>query len=172
MMKYFKTIVIPLSMYFMLIGLSVLSSDNELLSKFFTYISFGLLVMSLVLGIYFNIIAKKTRVYDSKEMLLSNMIIKIVEIPGYLYVFFVGMLGTLFMQFAIAVWMLCFLFDAICIFLSGLYATACIRKTYYENKITKRETITFSVLSYIFVVDVVVAILLYFRVKGEKNYEI
>lgn len=166
-MKYLlKALPIPLSMYFSLLTLRMLFTDSPWIEALMG-ITLALYILSFIVGIFMNVIAKKTKVYSTKGLVTSSMLVKLIEIPAYAFIFCIALLGILAMHFTPIVWIFCFLFNVICIFLSGLYASAGITKAYSENKITKSERVLYTILSFIFVLDVIVSILLYMRVRKE-----
>lgn len=166
-MKYLlKSFSIPLSMYFSLLTIRSFFVNSQWFDIFMG-ITLALYITSLIVVIVLNLIAKSTKNYDVKGLVASSMIIKLVEIPAYGFIFLVALLGILTIHFASMVWLVCFIFNTICIVLSGLYATAGITKAYSDNIITKSERIIFTILSFLFVADVVCSILLYQRVRRE-----
>ena len=166
-MKYLlKAFPIPLSMYFSLLTIRLLVVDSPWLEVVMG-ITLGLYIVSFLVTLTMNVIAKSTKTYHVKGLVTSSMLIKLVEIPAYTFIFLVAMLGILSVHFAPVIWIICFVFNAFCILLSGLYATAGITKAYSDNIITKSERVLYTILSFIFVIDVICSILLYQRVRRE-----
>ena len=106
--------------------------------------------------------------HDAKVQLKQYMIIKCAQIPAYVLIFFFGVMSfiTIFtMPFSFVLWVC----DCQGVFLTGLLAVACIVRTYQEGMIKKSTAILCGIGSFIFCVDVIIAIMLYRRVSLNRN---
>jgi len=101
---------------------------------------------------------------NSQELLYTNMIIKLIQIPAYILIFVFGLLCLLTI-FTIAISIVLMIFDCIAIFLTGLIGMAGIIRCFIENKITKKTAIIYAVLQFIFCADVIACVKIYRKVK-------
>ena len=93
-----------------------------------------------------------------------QMIMRFIQIPGYIAIFLLGVL--LFFTFFGAVFAMILAFiDVISIALTGIASISVYVHLLKNNLITKTEFIIFSVLSFIYVIDVVAAAICYNKVK-------
>ena len=102
--------------------------------------------------------------WTARELALSNMLIKLIHIPSYVVWFIIGVAFVIFMG---PVW--AFIIDAMTIALSGLVgliAAFCCKK---EGSLTGQQTVLYGILQFIFVVDVISAIVLYCKAKESKE---
>ena len=89
-MKYLlKAFPIPLSMYFSLLTIRLLVVDSPWLEVIMG-ITLGLYIVSFLVTLTMNVIAKSTKTYHVKGLVTSSMLIKLVEIPAYTFIFFGG----------------------------------------------------------------------------------
>ena len=63
-------------------------------------ITLGLYIVSFLVTLTMNVIAKSTKTYYVKGLVTSSMLIKLVEIPAYTFIILVAMLGILSVHFA------------------------------------------------------------------------
>lgn len=97
---------------------------------------------------------------EAKKLAKSNMIIKLVHIPAYIFHFVLGMIGLVASVWGIGFILWAILIDILTIALTGtigLSASICSKR---EGKITGSSCIKYSILSYIYCADVVCAVLL------------
>ena len=102
--------------------------------------------------------------WTARELALVNMLIKLIHIPSYVVWFIFGVALVIFMG---PVW--AFIMDAMTIALSGLVgliAAFCCKK---EGSLTGQQTVLYGILQFIFVVDVISAIVLYCKAKKSKE---
>ena len=91
-----------------------------------------------------------------------------IHIPVYLMIFTVGLIYLLtIFTFRISIALL--FIDSMTIILSGLIGLGGIIRSVRENRMTKGIGILFSILQFVFCVDIIVAIVAYIMVK--KNEE-
>lgn len=100
-----------------------------------------------------------------------NLAVKGLQVPAYIINFFYGALFGVSMMSVGALVPIAFIFvaDVIMIVLSGIYAIGCIRRLKKEGVLSSETAILAGIGSFIFVVDVIVAIVLAVMCKRKKN---
>ena len=93
-----------------------------------------------------------------------QMIMRFIQIPGYIAIFLLGVLLFFSLFGAVFAMILAFV-DVISIALTGIASISVYVHLLKNNLITKTEFIIFSVLSFIYVIDVVAAAICYNKVK-------
>jgi hypothetical protein len=122
-------------------------------------------IISIIMLIY-NLAKKK----KAEDVLLVNMVIKLIHIPTYFVLFFGGMtmLVTIFtagISLAIAV------LDALTIVMTGMIGLAGVVRLRKENRITKKMAILTGISQFIYCIDVVVSVVLFIIAKTKKPME-
>ncbi len=88
------------------------------------------------------------------------MIIKLFQVPAYLFIFVVG-LACMVTIFSMGISFFLIAFDGISIFLSGLVGISAVKCNYTNGILSKKELLFYGVLQFIFCVDVICAIFLW-----------
>ena len=129
---------------------------------------FIIVAVSCVLSII-SFVLSICKKWDPVSLAKTSAIIKLLQIPAYLLIFVLGVL-LLISIFTFAVsFILCFL-DCLTLVLTSLITVAAIVNARRQRLITKTEAVIFSILQFIFVVDVIFSILFLFKIfKREKN---
>ncbi len=112
----------------------------------------------------------KKEKWDYLELLEVNMLIKCVQIPAYIVIFLFGL--TFLLTIIIAAFsIMLVMFDCFAVILSGMVACTAIKRTVSEGALNKRIGFLCKIGSFIFCLDVIVAIVLYImgRDKAKKN---
>jgi hypothetical protein len=124
-------------------------------------------IIALVSSIIFCIknIMKKI---ISQKLLYINMVIKLIQIPAYVLIFFIGLI-CLFTIFTMAISIVLMIFDGMAIFLTGLIGLAGIIRCLIENKITKKTAVIYAIFQFIFCADVITSIKIYKKIKKVNN---
>jgi len=133
-----------------------------------------LLVVGIIYNLYSLIIAIINAVqtakgrYTAYQAAKMNWIIKGVQIPAYMFHFLVGMVGALMSVWGIGFVFWAILIDVLTIALTGINAMGCCMKLYKEGIISEGKTVLSILCSFIFCIDVAVAIILYAKVKRKE----
>lgn len=106
----------------------------------------------------------KINAYESATM---NVLIKGCHIPAYIINFVVGMLTPIAGHFGLIAGVFIFFADVMAISMSGLFAISCAVAFRKENIQTTARSVITGILSFIFCVDVAVAI--YYFIKTSKT---
>ena len=110
---------------------------------------------------------RKGYTYSSKEALdlaKTQMIMRLVQIPAYVFVFFMGVMG-MFLIFTIGISLALFLFDIISITVTGIASVAIYAILADLKMISKKQQLLYSIGGFIYGLDVIVACLCYKKVK-------
>ena len=120
----------------------------------------ALAVLVLILTVIFVVksLHIRYRKEDAKDLAVRYRTMKLIQIPAYLIIFLAGMVCLLTI-FTFAVSVILLLLDVIGVFLSGCFALGVMAKLKEAGYITGKERVLFSVLSFVFCIDVLVSIL-------------
>lgn len=92
------------------------------------------------------------------------MIIKIIQIPAYLFIFAIGFV-CLITIFTVGISFVLLILDGVSIILSGLIGVFVVRRCYADGILTRTEMVIHSILQFVFCLDVVSAIIVFRKVK-------
>lgn len=138
-------------------------------SKMLVYLIIWVVLFVVLFAI--NIIFVALRVAhggESRYFLFWNMVLKLVHIPVYLVIFFIGLLfaslpgAILFAPFLIA-------FDCMLLLLTSIYGIGGLVRARREKKITTLYAVVLGVFHFIFCADVICAIVAYCMVKNKDK---
>lgn len=167
MKKYLKMIPLIIYPYAYIIFLvlfnlaQIYGEDPIFYSPFMDYVYTGIILLFnlyvIFIAIFNSVITSKGR-YSAHEAAKMNLIIKALQIPAYVFHFILGVLGA----FA-SVWGIGFIIVAVCvdlltIILTGINSIGCTRKLKKDGVITKGWAILAGIGSFIYCIDVVIAI--------------
>jgi hypothetical protein len=96
------------------------------------------------------------------------MIIKLVHIPAYIIHFILGALGTLASVWGIGFVLWAIIIDLITIALSGTHMLSCVISIIKHKTANTAISVVAAILSYIYCIDVVVAIVYYVYIRNLK----
>lgn len=105
-------------------------------------------------------IQARTGCFHATDLARTNMIVKLIQIPAYIFIFIIGILCTV-MIFTIGITFVLMLMDALSIGLTGLFAVAAFQNLNREGLITRKTQIIYSIASFLFCVDVIIAVIGY-----------
>ena len=127
------------------------------------------LVNPICLGVLVSDFVTNAKGHVSPEKLAKlNMIIKLVHIPAYIIHFVLGMLGTLASIWGIGFVLWAIIIDLITIALSGTHMLSCVIGIIKQKGANTAISVVAAVLSYIYCIDVLVAILYYVYIRNRK----
>lgn len=162
-------ILFPYSIVFLIYSVtnpSVMESlfDNNIYLGFlYLYIFWMAAFVSAVLICIRNISQKR----DPLELARTNMILKLVHIPAYLFIFVVGLICVLTI-FTIPVSVCLAVLDCAAIALSGLAGASAVKRCHEEGALSTGEAAAFGVLQFIFCVDVVISVVVFVKAKKRQ----
>lgn len=174
MKKYLKLLPVILYPYayiigFVLLYLGILIFDDTISSQtsvdIFSYSILGYHILALISAVYGAVLAGGNR-YTAKEVIKMNFCIKSVQIPGYILLFIIGIIGLLMGIWGIGLFFFAVIVDVIAIALTGIFSIGCMIKLKREHMISIPVMIFAGIGSFIFCVDVVIAFL--FMLKDNK----
>ena len=110
-----------------------------------------------ILNIIFMIQARNG-CFHATDLARANMIVKLIQIPAY--IFMIGIL-CMVMIFTIGISFVLLLLDALSIGLTGLFAIAAFQNLNREGMITRKAQFIYSIASFLFCVDVIIAVIGY-----------
>ena len=112
-----------------------------------------------ILNIIFMIQARNG-CFHATDLARANMIVKLIQIPAYIFIFMIGIL-CMVMIFTIGIYFVLLLLDALSIGLTGLFAIAAFQNLNREGMITRKAQFIYSIASFLFCVDVIIAVIGY-----------
>lgn len=107
--------------------------------------------------------------YTPAEAAKMNLAVKLLQIPAYLFHFLMGAMGLLMSVWGIGFIGLAVAVDLITIFLSGLFAVGSVRRMKKEGILSSGTTFWTGFGSFIYCVDIIIAIVLVAMCKTQKN---
>lgn len=106
------------------------------------------------------------RKWDFRQVALCNMLVKLIQIPAYISIFFLSVL-CFSMLFTIGIAVVLLLFDCASILLTGLIGVVAIIRCRSSNVISKKFSIVNGILQFVFCVDVISAIVIFVKANCE-----
>ena len=169
MKKIFLYFLIILFPYFIVFLICSLLNQSLMKYVFHNNVYFGLLYLGAfwfialisAIIICINNFVKKA---DAVETARINMIIKLVQIPAYLFVFVTGLLCLLTI-FTFAITFVLAVLDCASIILSGLIGVSAVRRSYADGVLSKFEMVIYSILQFVFCFDVISSIIVFRKTK-------
>lgn len=99
-------------------------------------------------------------VSESIALMRTQMIMRLVQIPGYILIFAVSILFLMFIfTFGFSIFFL--IMDTASIMITGLFSLPVYSSLYRNGLIGRKQAICYSILSFIFCADVVVSVMCY-----------
>lgn len=161
MKKYILMLPVVLFPYIVLFGVIALWKTLPLvdaLAPVGGWVILGLVIAALADAVIGLIVSRKRSGLDNVKL---NLFIKCAQIPAYCAVFLLALLGFFMSVFAIGVWALCFLLDALCISFTGLNAIGAARSLYREGTVSRTAMVLIAIGGFVFIADVVLAIVMH-----------
>jgi hypothetical protein len=131
---------------------------------------FLILVVPIIVTIPLNLIFVITGLGDpdaSKKMARVNMVVRLLQIPGYIINFIVGMLFMITI-FTMAISLMLAFIDMLCLVATGILGTAAVMSAVKEGKMPVRAAFFASIFNYIYCLDVVYAIVLFVYLAAKR----
>lgn len=125
-------------------------------------------ILCVLVSIYSSInIAIKSK--NCKQASLLNLVLKGVQIPGYLINLVFAFIGLCMGLWGIGIVLFILAVDLISISLTGLVSIGCMIKLKKEGVLTTSQTLIYTILSFVYFTDVLFAILAY--AKSREHYK-
>lgn len=177
MKQYLKLILVILFPYFVVFALLFVFGISFMGEFMLTYIiesgvDVGIFLLATLFFLHFmalicsivTFITSIVKKRDGRELLRLSMVIKLLQIPAYLFMFFAG-LALFITIFTIPISFALFIFCCMTIFLTGLIGLGGIIRSFKENNLSITESVVYGFLQFIFCIDVISSIILYKKVK-------
>ncbi len=101
---------------------------------------------------------------ESVALMRTQMIMRLVQIPGYVLILVAAVLFLLFV-FTVGFSIFFLILDAASIMITGLFSIPVYASLYRNGLIGRKQSACYSILSFIFCADVIVSIMCYRQVK-------
>ena len=111
------------------------------------------------------------KAYDALAAARLNMIIKLIHMPAYVAIFVLGM-AFFVTVFGIPFVMFFVLFDCAAIAMSGIIGASSVIRGFLEGRLDRASAITFAIMGFVFVGDIVVGIMNYVALKRSRRGKI
>lgn len=170
-MNYVRLIPLMLFPYAYLIYLALcVNLTDYLMFKEDLYVVTVIVYLALTLfcTIFGAIYAGASKL-SPKKVAKLNLIVKLVQIPAYIFHFLMGLAGSVMSVWGIGVIMLAVAIDLMTILLTGIHAIGCNVKCCRAGAISKKTAVLMSIGSFIYCIDIVVAIVLMFIARDHKS---
>ena len=175
MLKYILSLPVIVFPYTLFLGMYCLYTPTIMENLFMGngFLLIGALVLVGLVAFAFSCIVgiiAIVKAYDGLSMARLNMIIKLIHMPAYVAIFvlgcafFITVFGIPFVLFFV-------LFDCAAIAMSGIIGASSVIRGFAEGKLDRASAITFAILGFVFVGDVVVGIMNYAALKRSKSGE-
>ena len=153
--------------FFAAIGFSLLgiNSTNFLLND---YIIRFYHILCLFISIY-SAITVIIKTDNCKQACMLNLVLKCIQIPGYIFNFVIGFIGLCMGLWGIGIVLFILIVDAISIALTGIVSIGCMIKLKKEGALTTSQMIIYTIFSFIYCLDILFAILAYSNAR--KHYK-
>lgn len=125
----------------------------------------------IVFIIIFNFVQALRGKYSAYELVKINLLVKGLQIPAYIFHFVLGLVGLVMSVWGIGFIILAIVIDFITIALTGLNALGCAIRIKKENKVSTIVSVVFGIASFVFCIDVILAIVLYMMINNAKVKE-
>ncbi len=135
--------------------------QNNFYIGLLSFCVFGVIAFVNVIILCVNNFAGKFNAIEAAQI---NMIIKMIQIPAYLFIFVIGFMCLLTI-FTVGISFVLLILDGISIILSGLIGVFVVRRCYADGILTRTEMLLHSILQFVFCFDVVSAIIVYRKIK-------
>lgn len=133
----------------------------------FTVLLIGYNVITMVIAISSTVLAVKGK-YTAHETAKMNLAVKAWHIPAYIFHFVMFCVGMIASIWGIGFIMVAVIVDVLTIALSGINAISCAVKLKKDGIISKRTAILFGIGSFIYCLDLIIAIVYIFRSRKHK----
>lgn len=170
MKKYLKTIPLIIYPYAYLIFLLVMWMMNSCMqndemfgesNKSIWYITLGIIILYnlyvIFIAVYNAVVASKNGA-SAYQLAKMNLIVKGCQIPAYIFHFILGLLGFVMSVWGIGLIIFSVCIDLITIILTGINSIGCTVKMKKEGIITTTTAIFTGIGSFVYCIDIVVAI--------------
>lgn len=124
----------------------------------------GLVLYFMNIGFF---LMTKNGGWNSQELAKMNMIVKLIQIPAYLFIFVVGLLCGM-MIFTIGISFVLLVLDIFSIGMTGIFASCAFYTLKQEQKISGNMQVLYSLASFLFCVDIIIAVVGY-RISISEN---
>lgn len=133
-------------------------------------IQFVMLAVTVIITIPLNLVFVMTGLGEtnaSEKMARMNMVVRLLQIPGYLINFFFAMLFMISI-FTMSISLALASLDMLCLVATGILGTAAVTAAVKEGKMSVRAAFFASIFNYIYCLDVVYAIVLYVFLAAKR----
>jgi hypothetical protein len=169
----FMATILPVLM--MMAGVSLPPVMDQWISTNWLGTSIGLFIvptlMLLVIGAVFAAVSVKRSSVSAREsvsLLKTQMIVRLIQIPGYVICFALALL-FLMTIFTAGFSLFLLLLGSASILITGLFSIPVYTALYKNGQISRGRAIVYSALAFVFCADVVVSVFCYRQVKDLKN---
>lgn len=172
---YLEFMATMLPVLMMMAGVSLPPVMDQWISTNWLGTSIGLFIvptlMLLVIGAVFAAVSVKRSSVSAREsvsLLKTQMIVRLIQIPGYVICFALALL-FLMTIFTAGFSLFLLILDSASIMITGLFSIPVYAALYKNGQISRRRAIVYSALAFVFCADVVVSVFCYKKVKDLKN---
>ena len=168
MKKYLQ--VIPIIIYpYLLIPVLFIATLIDSKIKVFNYI---INLYFIIIVIYTIILLiSKLKEMSAKEMVKVNFIIKMCQMPWFIFSFVLEFIGIIMGIFGVFITVIFAFMNIFVRIITGIYSVGCIIKLKQEKVIGIPKTIFYSISSFVLIIDFIISILMKFDVKGKEKEE-
>lgn len=173
MLKYILSVPVIIFPYTLLLGMyclytptimeTVFKSNVILLAGALALFGAAAFAFSCIVGMVVIV-----KVNDALAAARLNMIIKLIHMPAYVAIFVLGM-AFFVTVFGIPFVMFFVLFDCAAIAMSGIIGASSVIRGFLEGRLDRASAITFAIMGFVFVGDIVIGIMNYVALKRSRR---
>ena len=135
----------------------------------FSFLLILLYQILVIAGTLYSTAMITRKEYSAYDAAKTNLVVKAVQIPAYIFHFVLGFCGLLMSIWGIPFIFFAIIIDLLTIVFSGIYACGCMAKLQKENVLSKGKAIGAAIGSFVYCVDIVLAIVLVAKCKKESR---
>lgn len=163
MKKILTSLIILFPYLFILLTYAIITAEKS----FMTYVMLTIIMIILFLIIYVITIIDMFRKWKLKTSMIINMLIKITYVPLHLILFII--MGAMANPFLFVLMPVPFIISVMLMGVTGTVSVVAIIKAYRNGNYKLSKAITYSLLSYCYIVDIIIAIMIYIKANKCEN---
>lgn len=147
------------ALIFLVISGFFIDPEKQSLALFVLLFVLGIYILALICVVFYCIASHRKKI-SALEMAKLSMLIKIIQIPAFLLIFIFGIFSfiTIFTMIYSVIFLI---LDVVSIVLTGIVGASAVRLNYNQGAINKREVVIYTLMQFVFCLDVIIAILVF-----------
>ena len=156
--------------FFVTGGIGSMASDSDFVVGIALVLA-GLYQIVVLVNAVWGTVSVARKPYTAKEAAKLNLVVKAWQIPAYVFHFLLGLVGCLMSVWGMGFILFAIIVDLLTIALTGIFAIGCMVKLKKQNVLTTPLAILAGIGSFIYCVDIIVAIVLVCMCKKAEKQQ-